>query len=169
MAEHLTISTLILQHRIPDDWAADPWAEVHPLIDGVDVLKEVHPEGLGLSCRHWRGPAESWPLAVTEEPRRIMITEPTCTAGCCGALYVTIRREGDQVIWAPGKTPATSQRCRRTSASTVRSTRLSSRGPLRTAAGKSQWTPLLGSSSRRLRTAAVRTVGLRSYELLATT
>jgi hypothetical protein len=28
-----------------------------------------------------------------------MITEPTCTAGCCGALYVTMRREGDQVIW----------------------------------------------------------------------
>ncbi|MEU0949122.1 hypothetical protein ABZ379_41565 [Streptomyces canus] len=99
VAEHLTISTLTLQHRIPDDWAADPWAEVHPLIDGVDVLKEVHPEGLGLSCRHWRGPAQSWPLAVTEEPRRIMITEPVCTAGCCGALYVTIRREGDQVIW----------------------------------------------------------------------
>lgn len=28
-----------------------------------------------------------------------MITEPACTAGCCGALYVTIRREGDQVMW----------------------------------------------------------------------
>ncbi|MFF8392651.1 hypothetical protein [Streptomyces sp. NPDC016172] len=99
MAEHLTISTLTLQHRIPDDWAADPWAEVRPLLDGVDVLKEVHPEGLGHSCRYWSGPAESWPLAVTEEPRRVMITKPTCTAGCCGALYVTIRREGDQVIW----------------------------------------------------------------------
>lgn len=95
----MTISTLTLQHRIPNDWAADPWAEVRPLIDGVDVLKEVHPEGLAPSCRYWTGPAESWPLAVTEEPRRVMITEPTCTAGCCGALYVTMRREGDQVIW----------------------------------------------------------------------
>lgn len=95
----LAISTLSLQHRIPDDWAADPWAEVRPLIDGVDVLKEVHPEGVALSCRHWTGPAESWPLAVTEEPRRVMITEPVCTAGCCGALYVTVRREGDRVIW----------------------------------------------------------------------
>ncbi|MFF8828470.1 hypothetical protein [Streptomyces sp. NPDC015131] len=94
-----TISTLTLQHRIPDDWAADPWAEVRPLVDGVDVLKAVHPAGLAPSCRHWRGPAESWPLTVTQEPRRVVITEPTCTAGCCGALYATLRREGCRVIW----------------------------------------------------------------------
>ncbi|MDN0200243.1 hypothetical protein [Streptomyces sp. S.PNR 29] len=99
MTDQPAISTLTLQHRIPDDWAADPWAEVRPLIDGVDVLKEVHPEGVAPSCRHWTGPAESRPLAVTEEPRRVMITEPVCTAGCCGALYVTMRREGDRVIW----------------------------------------------------------------------
>ncbi|MDT0390867.1 hypothetical protein [Streptomyces dubilierae] len=99
MGRHLTISSLTLRHRIPDDWAADPWAEVRPLVDGVDVLKEVHPEGLAPSCRYWRGPAESRPLAVAEKPRRIVITEPTCTAGCCGALYVTIRREGDHVVW----------------------------------------------------------------------
>ncbi|MCP9958467.1 hypothetical protein [Streptomyces sudanensis] len=99
MTEHPVISTLTLRHRIPDDWAADPWAEVRPLIDGVDVLGEVHPEGLAPSCRYWRGPAESRPLAVAEEPRRVMITEPTCTAGCCGALYVTVRREGGQVVW----------------------------------------------------------------------
>ncbi|MFD4235799.1 hypothetical protein [Streptomyces sp. NPDC058542] len=99
MTDHLAISTLTLRHRIPDDWAQDPWAEVRPLIDGVDVLKAVHPEGVALGCRHWTGPAESWPLAVTQEPRRVIITEPTCTAGCCGALYVTMRREGDRVIW----------------------------------------------------------------------
>ncbi|MHC0433228.1 hypothetical protein ACX6XY_24075 [Streptomyces sp. O3] len=99
MTDQPTISTLTLRHRIPSDWTADPWAEVRPLLDGVDVLKEVHPEGMAPSCRHWTGPAESWPLAVTEEPRRVMITEPTCTAGCCGALYVTMRREGGWVIW----------------------------------------------------------------------
>ncbi|MFB7089372.1 hypothetical protein [Streptomyces sp. NPDC056296] len=99
MMDQPAISTLTLRHRIPDDWAADPWAEVRPLIDGVDVLKEIHPEGVADSCRRWTGPAESRPLAVTEETRRIMITEPTCTAGCCGALYVAMRREGDWVIW----------------------------------------------------------------------
>ncbi|MFC9679235.1 hypothetical protein [Streptomyces sp. NPDC056948] len=99
MTDQMAISTLTLEHRIPDDWAADPWAEVRPLIDGVDVLRGVHPEGVALSCRHWTGPAESWPLTVTKEPRKVMITEPTCTAGCCGALYVTMRREGDRVIW----------------------------------------------------------------------
>ncbi|MFE5398692.1 hypothetical protein ACFQ9U_29585 [Streptomyces sp. NPDC056568] len=99
MTDQLAISTLTLQHRIPDDWAADPWAEVRPLIDGVDVLKAVHPEGMAASRRYWTGPAETWPLAATKEPRRVIITEPTCTAGCCGALYVTLRREGDRVIW----------------------------------------------------------------------
>lgn len=99
MRDQPAISVLTLRHRIPDDWAVDPWAEVRPLIDGVDLLKGVHPEGVALSCRHWRGPAASWPLAVTNEPRRFMITEPACTAGCCGALYVTMRREGDRVIW----------------------------------------------------------------------
>lgn len=94
-----TISTLTLRHRIPDDWAADPWAEVRPLVDGADVLKEVHPEGVAASCREWAGPAESWPLAATAEPRRVVVTAPTCTAGCCGALYVTVRREGDRVVW----------------------------------------------------------------------
>ncbi|MFB7928329.1 hypothetical protein ACFC4C_04395 [Streptomyces sp. NPDC056039] len=99
MTDQMAISTLTLQHRIPDDWAADPWAEVRPLIDGVDVLEGVHPEGVAPNCRHWTGTAESWPLTVTKEPRRVMITEPPCTAGCCGALYVTMRREGDRVIW----------------------------------------------------------------------
>ncbi|MFF0010458.1 hypothetical protein [Streptomyces sp. NPDC005374] len=99
MTEHPAISTLTLQHRIPHGGAADPWAEVRPLVDGVDLLREAHPEGLAPSCRDWTGPAESWPLAVTEVPRRVMITEPECTAGCCGALYVTMRREGDRVVW----------------------------------------------------------------------
>ncbi|MFH9134084.1 hypothetical protein [Streptomyces sp. NPDC017524] len=99
MTDQPAMSTLTLQHRIPDDWAADPWAEVRPLIDGVDVLKAVHPEAMALSRRHWTGPAESWPLAVTEEPRSLNIAEPPCTAGCCGALYVTMRRDGDRVIW----------------------------------------------------------------------
>ncbi|BDE39760.1 hypothetical protein ACQ9AR_11585 [Streptomyces lividans] len=94
-----SISTLTLEHRIPQDWTADPWAEVRPLIDGVDVLGEVHPEGMAPSCRGWRGPGESWPLAVTAVPRRVLISEPTCTVGCGGGLYVTMRREGGRVIW----------------------------------------------------------------------
>ncbi|MFE0823215.1 hypothetical protein ACFW40_08640 [Streptomyces sp. NPDC058807] len=99
MDDRPTISTLTLRHRIPDDWAADPWAEVRPLIDGVDVLKEVHPAGLAPSRRYWTGPAETWPLTATETPRRVMITEPACTSGRCGALYVTVRRVGDRVTW----------------------------------------------------------------------
>lgn len=58
MTDRPSISTLTLEHRIPQDWTADPWAEVRPLIDGVDVLGEVHPEGMAPSCRGWRGPGE---------------------------------------------------------------------------------------------------------------
>ncbi|WP_432059633.1 hypothetical protein [Streptomyces sp. S1] len=95
----VVLHTLTLRHRIPDDWAADPWAEVRPLIDGADVLAEFRPDGRAPSLRYWTGPAATWPLTAAEEPRRVAIAEPTCTAGCCGALYVTVRREGDLVIW----------------------------------------------------------------------
>jgi hypothetical protein len=99
MSERPAISVLALRHRIPDDWAADPGAGVRPLIDGVDVLQEVHPEGLAPSRRHWAGPPAAWPLAAAEEPRRVMITAPVRTAGCRGAPYVTPRRAGDRVVW----------------------------------------------------------------------
>nr|WP_307517903.1 hypothetical protein [Streptomyces umbrinus] len=72
---------------------------MRPLIDGSDLLREVHRDGPALSCHHWTGPAESRPSAITEELRKVMLTEPTCTAGCCGALYVTMRRKRDQVLW----------------------------------------------------------------------
>lgn len=40
----------------------------------------------------------------------MQLAEAYCTEGCCGALYVTIRRDGDEVVWgdwrgAVGPTP----------------------------------------------------------------
>lgn len=37
MTGQLAISTLTLQHRIPDDWAADPWAE-EVLVGEIRIL-----------------------------------------------------------------------------------------------------------------------------------
>ncbi|MER5639056.1 hypothetical protein ABT095_19075 [Kitasatospora sp. NPDC002227] len=38
-------------------------------------------------------------LRAGEEPREVQLAEASCTEGCCGALYVTIRRDGEQVVW----------------------------------------------------------------------
>ncbi|MET9862240.1 hypothetical protein ABZY93_23605 [Streptomyces smyrnaeus] len=59
MTDQLAISTLTLQRRIPDDWAADVWAEVRPLIDGIDALKGVHPEGVGITSPSRRAVPDS--------------------------------------------------------------------------------------------------------------
>ncbi|MER7111335.1 hypothetical protein [Streptomyces sp. NPDC000229] len=79
----------------------EQWGQVRPLIDGRDVLSEIHPEGVAsVSRRDWFGPAEGWPLAASEEPRRIELSNNDCDTGCCGGIFVTIRRQGDRVVWS---------------------------------------------------------------------
>lgn len=79
----------------------EQWAEVRPLIDGRDVLGEIHPGGMA-SCsrREWFGPAEEWPLAASAEPRRIELSNNDCYTGCCGGIFVTIHRQGERVVWS---------------------------------------------------------------------
>ncbi|MEV7617485.1 hypothetical protein [Streptomyces sp. NPDC089799] len=38
-------------------------------------------------------------LRAGPEPREVQLAEAYCTEGCCGALYVTVRRDGDAVVW----------------------------------------------------------------------
>lgn len=33
------------------------------------------------------------------------LAEASCTEGCCGALYVTIQRDGDYVLWDEWRNP----------------------------------------------------------------
>ncbi|WP_330456496.1 hypothetical protein OIB37_06090 [Streptomyces sp. NBC_00820] len=70
--------------------------EARVLIDGCPVV----PAMFG------RGPAHSpecllddGRLRAGAEPREVQLAEAHCTEGCCGALYVTIRRDADQVVW----------------------------------------------------------------------
>ncbi|WP_189936068.1 hypothetical protein [Streptomyces aurantiogriseus] len=101
MTVQLPISTLSLRHVIPEPLALEQWAEVRPLIDGRDVLKEIHPGGVASCCRsEWAGPAERWPLAATEVPRRVELSNNNCYTGCCGGVFVTIHRQGDRVLWS---------------------------------------------------------------------
>ncbi|MGW7041464.1 hypothetical protein ACWGDT_01830 [Streptomyces avermitilis] len=46
-------------------------------------------------------------LRAGPEPREVQLAEAYCTEGCCGALYVTIRRDGDQVVWEDWRRPLT--------------------------------------------------------------
>ncbi|MCZ1012624.1 hypothetical protein O1L68_43880 [Streptomyces lydicus] len=61
-----------------------------------------------------RGPAHSPEYLLDEgrlragsEPSEVQLAEASCTEGCCGALYVTIRRDGDQVVWENWRRPST--------------------------------------------------------------
>ncbi|WP_424215293.1 hypothetical protein ACN20G_26300 [Streptomyces sp. BI20] len=99
-ADRDPISVLTLRHHVPDArHALDP-VEVRPLIDGRDLLEEIHPEGYASGVREWAGPADERPLAAFEEPRRVTFSEADCGAACCGAVWATVRREGDLVIWS---------------------------------------------------------------------
>jgi hypothetical protein len=72
-------------------------AAVHPMIDGRDVVAEVFDPGPGHAPELLLSPAG--PLCASEEPHEVELAEAECTWGCCGALCVTIRRDGDQVVW----------------------------------------------------------------------
>lgn len=61
-----------------------------------------------------RGPAHSPEYLLDEgrlragpERSEVQLAEASCTEGCCGALHVTIRRDGDQVVWENWQRPST--------------------------------------------------------------
>ncbi|MFI1451718.1 hypothetical protein [Streptomyces virginiae] len=84
----------------PPDLALSQWGELRLLIDGRDVLEEMHPGGVSSCWRgRWFGPAEEWPLAASGEPRRVELTNNDCVTDCCGGTFVTIRRRADRVEW----------------------------------------------------------------------
>ncbi|MFE0041596.1 hypothetical protein [Streptomyces albireticuli] len=93
-------STLTLRLLVPDrsnPRFRDHPDEVRPLIDGEDVLERVFPDGFAGGPHAWLD--TEGPLAATEVPREVLLAEPGCGAPCCGAVTVTVRREGDQVLW----------------------------------------------------------------------
>ncbi|MFD7709330.1 hypothetical protein [Streptomyces sp. NPDC059786] len=70
--------------------------ETRVLIDGRPVV----------AAAFCRGPAhapeyllDDHRLRAAAEPHEVQLAEAHCTEGCCGAIYVTIRRDADQVVW----------------------------------------------------------------------
>lgn len=77
--------------------------EVRMLIDGRPLVPEVFGRGPAHSPE-WL--LDSGRLRATEEPREVQLAEAYCTEGCCGALHVTIRRDGDEVVWSDWRCPS---------------------------------------------------------------
>ncbi|MEW1550605.1 hypothetical protein [Streptomyces tsukubensis] len=95
----LSVLTLTTVPASPHAW--QEWAEVRPFIDGRDVLAEIHPDGVsGCSRWDWFGPAGSWPLTASAEPRRVALSNNDCEPECCGGVFVTVGRRGDRVVWS---------------------------------------------------------------------
>ncbi|MBF6507632.1 hypothetical protein IU422_07720 [Nocardia farcinica] len=96
------LSQLVLRIVVPE-LGSDGTVEVRPIVDGVDVVAAGLPKEPAESPRTLLG-ADA-PLVATAEPREVRLAEAVCTEGCCGALYVTIRRDGEHVVWSDWRDP----------------------------------------------------------------
>ncbi|WP_030686502.1 hypothetical protein [Streptomyces globisporus] len=77
--------------------------ETRFLIDGRPLVPEVFGPGPGESPERL---LDSGDLRAAAEPREVRLAEAYCTEGCCGALYVTVRREGEHVVWSDWRRPS---------------------------------------------------------------
>ncbi|MGW2044440.1 hypothetical protein ACWCPF_04540 [Streptomyces sp. NPDC001858] len=76
--------------------------EARILVDGRPLVPDVFASGPVHSPERL---LDDGLLRAGPEPRRVQLAEAWCTEGCCGALYVTIRRDGAQVVWEEWERP----------------------------------------------------------------
>lgn len=100
---HPTASRLRVEATVRDP--ADPdTVEARLLIDGRPLVPEAFGKGSANSPEYL---LDSGRLRATVEPREVQLAEAYCTEGCCGAIYVTICRDGGQVVWRDWRRPPT--------------------------------------------------------------
>ncbi|WP_405937926.1 hypothetical protein OG338_15770 [Streptomyces sp. NBC_00726] len=90
---------IAVHERDPDDPGA---VEARVLVDGRPLVPDYFGHGPAHSPEELLFPGT---LRATDEPREVRLAEAYCTEGCCGALYVTVRRDGDQVVWSGWRCP----------------------------------------------------------------
>ncbi|WP_405898994.1 hypothetical protein OG242_17125 [Streptomyces sp. NBC_00727] len=88
-----------VHHRDPDDPAT---VEARILVDGRPLVPDYFGRGPANAPEELLGTGL---LRATDEPHEVQLAEAYCTEGCCGALYVTVRRDGDQVVWSGWRCP----------------------------------------------------------------
>jgi hypothetical protein len=82
---------------VPDpepDRFSEPEARI--VIDGMPVIAKAFDKGPAGNPEQL---IHSGQLRATSDPREVRLAEAYCTEGCCGGLYVTITREGPEVVW----------------------------------------------------------------------
>ncbi|MBP0448628.1 hypothetical protein J5Y04_03595 [Kitasatospora sp. RG8] len=86
--------------------------EVRPIVNGRDLLADLSPRGGEGGPRYdGSGPRNllrrNGPLHATVTPQEVLLGGAGCgLERCCGGLYVTVRRDGDHVVWAGWRDPA---------------------------------------------------------------
>ncbi|MEU3725649.1 hypothetical protein [Streptomyces sp. NPDC031705] len=78
------------------DPADSPAVETRILIHGRPLLPALFGNGPGHAPEYL---LDNGALLAGPEPHEVQLAEASCTEGCCGALYVTVRRDGDDVVW----------------------------------------------------------------------
>jgi hypothetical protein len=81
---------------VPDPAGPGRDVEARILVDGRPVVAAAFDRGVSYPPEHLAG---SGRLRARVEPHEVRLAEAWCTESCCGALYVTIAREGGTVIW----------------------------------------------------------------------
>lgn len=88
------------------DPAGPTAVETRILVDGRPILPLAFPQGRGDTPEEL---LDSGSLRAGAEPRPVRLGVTSCAEACCGALYVTVRREGPHVVWdgwrRPGRPP----------------------------------------------------------------
>ncbi|MEV6965675.1 hypothetical protein AB0M47_11205 [Hamadaea sp. NPDC051192] len=78
--------------------------EARIVVDGMPVVARYFDKGPAASPEALLTTGR---LRATEEPHEVRLAEAYCTEGCCGGLYVTIVREGTEVVWRNWRSSST--------------------------------------------------------------
>ncbi|MFC5148235.1 hypothetical protein [Streptomyces aureoversilis] len=97
-AGRLRVEVVVRDPAVPET------VETRLLIDGRPLVPEVFGRGPAHSPEYL---LDTGRLRATAEPREVRLAEAYCTEGCCGALHVTICRDGDRVVWRDWRRPST--------------------------------------------------------------
>lgn len=97
------VSRLRIEVAVGDPAEPDV-VETRFLIDGRPLVPEAFGRGPGEPPERLLDGAA---LRAAPEPREVRLAEAYCTEGCCGALYVTVRRVGTHVVWDGWRRPCT--------------------------------------------------------------
>ncbi|MFE5677795.1 hypothetical protein ACFQ7B_05395 [Streptomyces erythrochromogenes] len=83
-------------HVVERDPEIGDHVETRILLDGRPLVPQVFPEGLSGSPEFILGTDL---LHATPEEREVTLSTAYCSEGCCGTLSVTVKRDGDHVVW----------------------------------------------------------------------